>query len=602
MYWVIIETGSNQRYIFATNKQRLQVAASAAVWQLGFVWIEEAIRGVALSYCRDLAEFEYNARDKRSVMHVVKASGRAVLLVHTAEDGRAIITAVTRRALEEKTGIDVWGRVSEPIDAGFETAGDRFFETDVLLREQRTKRLPPTVRFPTLPFHEQCAYTGLPAATVGKEVVGENPKARSDVTEFLFEKATGARQRLLNELHGEEVGLTSEEQTTAKRCTVQMDQMWDGVRNNGWVAAIHADGNGIGKIFANLRITYPDGRTFVEKQKELSDALEKLTWKALRDTVLGIDRTDQNKGRTVWPNRSILPIIVGGDDISAAAHGGIAFEFAALLVANFGHYARADELGLPFITAFDDIRAKLPTLDDVPKQLSLAVGLVFTKPNHPFSHSISLAEELTSSAKKHSKRRTGAIDSLVLYESAVRGLADIRDLMTIPEGRTEDDDTNPPTTAEAPGKPVFSYAGKPIIVNDEHGELMTVGEVRKLIDELSPRPDADRPAEQLPGQHHAADSVKTLSRRQIQDLRPALTEPRTLAGVTDQLRLVRARIDLSGNQIPGIVAEELRIDPAAGKDSTMFVTALDLAVVRAGTVEGNARANDDNPVPTAATT
>ena len=92
------------------------------------------------------------------------------------------------------------------------------------------------------------------------------------------------------------------------------------------------------------------------------------------------------------------------------------------------------------------------------------------------------------------------------------------------------------------------------------------------------------------------------SARQIQDLRPALTEPRTLAGVTDQLRLVRARIDLSGNQIPGIVAEELRIDPAAGKDSTMFVTALDLAVVRAGTVEGNARANDDNPVPTAATT
>lgn len=598
MHWVIIETGSNQRYIFATNKQRLQVAASAAVWQLGFVWIKEAIEKVPLPYCRDLTTFE----SKRSVMHVVKASGRAVLLVHNAEDGRAIITAVTRRALEEKTGIDVWGRVSSRIDSEFKNAGDVFFETDALLREQRTKRLPPTVRFPTLPFHEQCAYTGLPAATVKKEVDGESPKARSDVTEFLFENAGKARQRLLDKLHGAKVGLTPEDQAAAKRCTVQVKQMSDGVRNNGWVAAIHADGNGIGKIFANLRVTYPEGRTFVAKQMELSDSLEELTWKALRDTVLGIDRTSGNSERTTWPDRSILPIIVGGDDISAAVHGRIAFEFSALLVANFGHYARADQLGKPFITAFDDVRKKVPGIKDVPKQLSLALGLVFTKPNHPFSHSIALAEELTSSAKTHSKRQVGAIDSLVLYESAVRDLDSIRDMMIIPERRSDDDDREPPAAgAEEPGIPVFSYAGRPIIVNDTHDELMTVGGIRELIDELSPPPDSNLPSVRAPGQHDSGDSAKRLSRGQIQDLRQALTEPRTIAGVTDQLRLVRARIDLSGNHVPEIIDKELRGVLAAGKDSTMFVTALDLAVVRAGTVEGNARANEDNIAPVEAT-
>lgn len=41
--WVVIETGSNQSLVFATNKQRLNVAASRLIWSVGFEWIPDSI-------------------------------------------------------------------------------------------------------------------------------------------------------------------------------------------------------------------------------------------------------------------------------------------------------------------------------------------------------------------------------------------------------------------------------------------------------------------------------------------------------------------------------------------------------------------------------
>ncbi|MFT4127492.1 MAG: hypothetical protein QM662_14840 [Gordonia sp. (in: high G+C Gram-positive bacteria)] len=572
MHWVVIETGSNQSYIFATNKQRLQVAASAAVWSLGYEWIGQAIEGCGLERAVDLGDFLADTA-KKLVLHVVEASGRAVLLVHDAAHGKNIISDVTRRALEDRTGIDVWGSTGAEVAADLADAPARFFETDVLLREQRTKRRAPGLRFPTLPFHEQCAYTSRPAVRFDKEArvakePGSEPAvlARSDVIDYLFSTAPAARKRLMTRLIDDE-GLSPEEKATVKHVTVGVRDLGDGLSDNGWIGVIHADGNGIGKIFANLRRTYR-GADFVTKQRELSAALEELTWQALRDTVVGKDAaTGLPDECATWakgpkaerPHESknaILPIIVGGDDISAAVSGRFAFEFAVLLVRNFCHYSRDDMLGKPFTDALSAVKSQLRSdgedVSDIPDRLSLALGVVFTKPNHPFVHAITIAEELTGEAKKKSNREFGAIDTHTLFESAIRDLHAIRADMGFPAANKDAG---------------FTYAGSVIAAEDgANTDLPTVEDVRKLIHEVT-------------GPH------AVLSRGQIQDLKEALTESKNRQTLITRVDAVRDRIDVDardGAAIPEAVAAQL---PKASPASTLLVSAIDLAVVAAGTVE-----------------
>lgn len=568
MHWVIIETGSNQRYIFATDKQRLQVAASAMVWQLGFEWIRQAITDVGLTYTTHRAEL---VSSPDHVLHVVEASGRAVLIVHTPGQGRSIISNVTARALAEHSGLDVWGCVGPAIRDDLSDAHQLFVETDVLLRDQRTRRLPPATRYPNLPFHEQCAYTGRPTVRRAREVGGvadADPQSRSDVIDYLFTASTRARARMLDRL---EVGIDRSDRETIRDVTVRLTDLTStGLKDNGWIGVLHADGNGIGRIFANLRRVYP-GSKFVEKQRELSAALESLTWKALQDSISGRDAATgarsawaEPDARKVYRN-SVLPIIVGGDDVSLAASGRIAFDLAVLLMKNFGHYATNSELGAPFTEALTQVKRVLSELDepveDIPDTLSLAVGLVFTKPNHPFVHSISLAEELTSEAKRQSGRRYAALDCHVLFESAVRGLDDIRASMGF-EG-----------VGDSTG---FTYAGRPIALVPNSDGLLTVEEFEELIDAL--------------GDGGRDDS--SLTRGQIQGLKEASTEADDRATLHSRVDLVRARFELLGTKLADIIDEQLPRAAADGvaMESTMFISALDLAVVRAGTVAALAAA------------
>lgn len=104
-------TGSNQAFIFETNKQRLQVAASRLVHELGHHWVPEALEGVG-----------------RAVRHVVKASGKAAILT-SPEVGRQVIEIVTRRAALEGAGIDVWGVIgTKPVADDLSDAGERLHQ------------------------------------------------------------------------------------------------------------------------------------------------------------------------------------------------------------------------------------------------------------------------------------------------------------------------------------------------------------------------------------------------------------------------------------------------------------------------------------------
>ncbi|MDR0433316.1 MAG: hypothetical protein LBH48_08465, partial [Bifidobacteriaceae bacterium] len=112
-YFVLLEAGSKQRYVFATNAQRLQLGASDAIRQMGTAWVRDAVREIRATWVKE----EDAVPDKgRHAEKVALVSGFALLLVDSRKTGQMIVERITTRALREGNGLDVWGAVgSDPV-------------------------------------------------------------------------------------------------------------------------------------------------------------------------------------------------------------------------------------------------------------------------------------------------------------------------------------------------------------------------------------------------------------------------------------------------------------------------------------------------------
>lgn len=603
MHWTIIEVGSKQPYIFSSNKQRLQVAASAAIWSLGCERVRKAIESAGCDRVpdRELRKFlddpDAQSDGRPRVGHVVETSGKAVLLVPTKQAGIDIVEILTREAIEDNSGLDVWGYVSERLADDLSDAGTVFHLAELGREQHRLRRLGPQHRDATLPFHEPCAYTPRPA--IVREVeTSEDPtaerQARSASVDYLFRRATEARRRMIETLKT----LDPEAWTVVRQLILDLPNMKKGLSDNGWVGVLHADGNGLGTIFTNLRHIYT-GRDFISKENALSRSLDEVSWQALLHTVrgvhldgsfasdAGIDGVAADEPTERWARNpkefanTILPIVVGGDDFALAVSGAIAFDFAVLLAQNFTRLA-SGSLGQVFTDALAELhKHEIP----VPGSLSLAVGLAFTKPHHPFTHGFHLAGQLEKAAKERS-RDTSIIDAIVLRESTVRDLGDIKRQRTISVGD--------------PSRDIYSFKSRPLDVDGSPFALSAVDHVRLLIRELNAT-DEDTGERALP-------------RGRIQVIRDALTEVGSgdVRQVRSAIESAQARHAYQGVQFPELLQEELdslvaqlrAAEQAAATDSanttvvtTDIVTAIDLADVMRGTEHGNSDSQPAEAVP-----
>lgn len=409
--WVVIETGSNQALVFQTNKQRLNVAASRLIWRVGFEWIPDAVAAAGGAGA--------------GVEQVVKASGLGIILA-PPDLGSQIIEAVTTRATLEAPDLEVWGVVGD-IDVAddLSNVGPTLGWAQRQLARWRADRPSPIARDPNLPFTRLCPFTGRPATTEVSEGTSQQRVHHSAAAGIaaLWQSSMEDRDQLVGSLGGSEI---------VERAVVSRDDLksGDGVRNNGWIGVLHADGNGIGDIFTNLRRVDLPGQEVIDLLNSVSEALERCAWNAVQTAI---ERTDamiaeaDGKPRSSW----VLPILVGGDDITVLLHGRYALEFTVILAEEFERLVNAEEavtdaLAYVSIAQSDWHRGGLITSVTVPDRITLACGLVYTKPHHPFSHAVDLAEELTKSAKTVKHEGLSALDVHVLNESAVRGLDQVR--------------------------------------------------------------------------------------------------------------------------------------------------------------------------------
>lgn len=417
-HWALIETGGNQRYIFDSNRLRHVVGASQLVHEVGTRWVPEAVDGLGLP--PDTV--------------VMTTSGKALLVVDSRPAGCAVIRAVTERALREAPGLQVTGVVGPAFDpsarrddpTNYETARRDTYELHARVRASRPD---PQLRDRVFPWHQLCRDSGQPAARedrYGPDTGPEDPWQPASAG-ILARSAARHRAGLrMSDLLGD--------------WSFMVPAHLDELRHSGWIAIIHADGNGVGALFrdfashvARVHGDPVDSLVYCDYQHRVARELDEATQSAVVEAVSTLSGDHASlAGR-------FLPIVVGGDDVTVACDAALALPFVRGFAPAFARHT-ADQ---PTLSAI----ARAATGRD---NLTASAGIAVVKSHHPFARAYELAEDLTTQAKRFTVSAGGklaAFDFHVAHSSTLRDLENSREYLV------------PARSAPSSAAPIARHAG-----------------------------------------------------------------------------------------------------------------------------------------------
>ncbi len=412
MHLVLIETTGNQAYIFATNKLRECIGASELTVQVGTRFVLEAVAEVGEQMppnLRDPATFPAILAGN-PIEVILSVSGKALLLVRDAETGRSIVREVTRRALRDAPGLEVRGVVSRDFDFAHDALHPLIGEVHRQFETVRSQLPGPSIRFQRLPIIAECASSGLPAARMATEKDQLASDERREYAAQTFAKLSG---RARWEERRNEILRRYNASVTLPGATTDLEEL-----GCDWLAIVHADGNGLGQVFLNFdkRARTHDNRDYIEKLRKFSMALDECTEKAFCQAMTAL-RCRQN----IVP---IVPLVLGGDDLTVVCDGRQALQFTK-----------------KFIDCFEEETSQHPDVKRVVANgVTSCAGVAIVKPHFPFFAGYQLAEELLKEAKKLAKKNpdqfVSAIDFHMLYDASGADLERIRRELKVDHGAT----------------------------------------------------------------------------------------------------------------------------------------------------------------------
>ena len=423
---VYIETSGNQPFIFDSNKRRENVVASQLIDELSTKWLRCTLskHGVADS----IEQASESKRIESGKPEVIVAASGKVLLVVPDGAGEDIIASITTSSLEEAPGLDVCGVVSKPFEWGSSCGLQKADKEVHALFQQVHSRIPgPALRGMRLPIIAPCSTTGLAASVMDNEGEGGDSKSIDlSASSYAKRKATErAYRRLADKL--------KDLQFSEEQLRKIADYLGDKAE---WVGLIHADGNGFGAIFSQFEKALPedkreDDRAYADTLRGFSKAIDDVAYSALKDAIKAVEPFAAKNEKITVP--SVLPLIVGGDDITVLCDGSFALVLAVEILRNFEKFSSKD----PCIT---DVLQNM-NIDDIgPKRLSACAGVTLIKSHYPFSTAYHLTEQLTTATKKEVKRvmvddqgksiSCSALDFHVTYDTGEVDLDSIRAHLT----------------------------------------------------------------------------------------------------------------------------------------------------------------------------
>lgn len=420
---VRLSTTGNQNYIFGSNKRRENVGASHLITCVEDEWLDAALAEVG-----PLGVDGRRQRVEEHGIEVVTANaGGVTMLVRDPEVGRRVVGSITEAALRAAPGLDVCGAVGDAIEWGdAQGVAGGIADAWDLLAVARARRRGPRLRFPGVPIAARCGSSGLPAHCVVEFGEGRSLEARSVPSLAKLNAFDPALLRLAVQM-GLCSGDDADQKATARTALSQIvDYLNDRAE---WVAVVHADGNGMGEVFQSFASM--DGQKdatavdYTEGLRRLSDGVDECAREAFRSVFAKL-RSRGWRADTAEP--PVLPLILGGDDLTVVCDGELALPFARDYLEQFTRLANEHSAVSGAVKKVKHLRG-----------LGACAGVAIVKRQYPFHSAVHLAEELTTEAKAV-KRELGkdksALSFHVLYENAHADLRRLRNQQTLAEEDT----------------------------------------------------------------------------------------------------------------------------------------------------------------------
>jgi len=460
-YLVMLQTNSNQPFIFSSPRLREQIGASFEITLLS-KWV------------KDKAEELLDTKTLPRSFWVSDSSGK-VIVRFTEADGdpkdlaKQLIREVTLRALTDAPGLDVTG-VFIPAAPGALEAKD-LEKLDRVFSEYSLNRRPAAARFPPLPFLPRGDRSALPASTpLTDEDEGNIREYAKDLGVPLLADEEEQIPTQTGKDRGRSLSLPSrvkrawsrsarrlqledvvKRQHTSEKPEGTISNLYEdpfqlekafqdtpdesnaakAVPELSSVGVIHIDGNGVGAIMRDL------GKAFKGVCCHL-DSLEEPAYKH-EDNPCNIDEgrfqwfimevnyrldgvvkaavaaawrdvEDYAHGRQAPP---VVPVLVGGDDLTVYVEGKFAIPFAEAYIRHYEKLTKDDDLLSVLAIVAGGKKTDAPERDcfkiedyiiQNPGPLTASAGVAIVGRNFPFHIAYDLAEELVSRGKRLGKK------------------------------------------------------------------------------------------------------------------------------------------------------------------------------------------------------
>ena len=449
-YLVMLQTNSNQPFIFSSPRLREQIGASFEITLLSR-WVKEE------------AEKLPKQKPLPTSFWVSDSSGKVIVRFTDDEGGpkdlaKQLIREVTLRALTDAPGLDVTGvfieATSNTVDA------DDLQELDRVFLEYSLSRRPAAARFPQFPFLERGSESALPAsASLGTLEFSQeslqpdnfdesSPLSLPSRVKRVF--ASTSRKRQVDDVQerlakqGKELKQEPPLDPTKLAAAFQDGEEFEDAKDMlSSVGVVHIDGNGVGAIMRDLGCAH----RAVQKVGVSTTSDEETTEesKGLQSFIMEVNRRLDNVVKdaialswyyvqeltpdTVVP---IVPVLVGGDDVTVYTDGRYAIPFAEAYIHHYEKLTKDDDLLSVLAIVAGGKKTDAPERDQFeiddyiiqnPGPLTASAGVAIVGRNFPFHIAYDLAECLVSRGKKLGKKKgkvpCSTIDFHVLRDATV---------------------------------------------------------------------------------------------------------------------------------------------------------------------------------------
>ena len=431
-YLVMLQTNSNQSFIFSSPRLREQIGASFEITLLSR-WVKEE------------AEKLLKQKPLPTSFWVSDSSGKVIVRFNDDEGdpkdlAKQLIREVTLRALTDAPGLDVTGVF---IEASSNTVdADDLQELDRVFLEYSLSRRPAAARFPQFPFLERGSESALPAsASLGTLEFSQeslqpdnfdesSPLSLPSRVKRAFastsrkQQVDDVKERLVKQ--GKELKQESPLDPTKLAAAFQDGEEFENAKNMlSSVGVVHIDGNGVGAIMRDLGCAH----RAVQKVGVSTTSDEETTEesKGLQSFIMEVNRRLDNVVKdaialswyyvqeltpdTVVP---IVPVLVGGDDVTVYTDGRYAIPFAEAYIHHYERLTKDDDLLSVLAIVAGGKKADAPErdhfeIDDYiiqnPGPLTASAGVAIVGRTFPFHIAYDLAEGLVKHGKKLGKKK-----------------------------------------------------------------------------------------------------------------------------------------------------------------------------------------------------